>query len=126
MYENVDLPGTVTYTWVNETVANKGAALVDGSHTIKTNETTSGLGSVNGDVNLTIRGTSIIGTSGDPDTGNVYGGGDQSSVKGSAHKITVTLAGNAQVLGNVYGGGNNGIVEGSTEVNIQENAPTNP
>ena len=126
LYENVDLPGTVTYTWVNETVANKGAALVDGSHTIKTNETTSGLGSVNGDVNLTIRGTSVIGTSGDPDTGNVYGGGDQSSVKGSAHKITVTLAGNAQVLGNVYGGGNNGIVEGSTEVNIQENAPTNP
>ena len=126
LFENVDLPGTVTYTWASGTVANKGAALVNDTHTIITNETTTGLGSVNGNVNLTITGTagkgSIIGTVGDPNKGNVYGGGDQSSVTGSTNKITVTLAGNTTINGSVYGGGNSGEVEGSTEVNIQQNA----
>ncbi len=119
VYEEPNWPNVVEYTWDYASVSSGNNALVDSDHTIKTSEELTGLGSVNGDVNLTIRGTSVIGTSGDPDTGNVYGGGDQSSVKGSAHKITVTLAGNAQVLGNVYGGGNKGLVEGSTEVNIE-------
>lgn len=87
----------------------------------------SNLGSVNGDVTLTIEGDSKIGTiEGEAgaqtlkeDTGNVYGGGDASYVNGISHKITVNLQGNTQVLGNVFGGGNEGLVEGSTEVNIQ-------
>ena len=85
----------------------------------------SNLGSVAGNVILTITtsgtdGKTTIGTAGNTDTGQIYGGGDESYVKGSANKITVTLAGNTEVLGNVYGGGNHGVVEGSTEVNIQD------
>ena len=139
LFENVELPGTVTYTWASGTVANNGAALVDvdNTHTIITNETTTGLGSVNGNVNLTITGTdgkgSVIGTVGNPDTGNVYGGGDQSSVTPSivnnqpvanTGNTTVTLAGNTEVLGDVFGGGNNGEVNGSATVKILETLPS--
>lgn len=88
----------------------------------------SNLGSVNGSVTLTIKGNSKIGTlEGETDsqtlkedTGNVYGGGEESCVKGSTNTVTVNLQGNTEVLGNVFGGGNKGLVEGSTQVNIQQ------
>ena len=80
--------------------------------------TSANLGSVDGDVNLTIKGGSEIGT---VNNGSVYGGGDASYVKGADHKITVILQDEGTVVhGNVYGGGNNGLVEGSTEVNIKK------
>lgn len=69
-----------------------------------------GLGEVDGNVTLTINGTSQI-------DGNVFGGGDASKVNGSA---TVTLMGNTQVEGNVFGGGNNADVGGGATVNIQD------
>ena len=85
----------------------------------------SNLGSVNGDVTLTLttsgsNGKTTIGLESDTTTGNVYGGGDASYVLGATHTITVNLQGKTEVLGNVYGGGNEGLVEGSTEVNILE------
>ena len=83
----------------------------------------SNLGSVDGDVNLTIKGNSVIGTVGDTATGNVYGGGDESYVtddKEAGHTVKVTLQGNTQVLGNVFGGGNKGMVSGKTKVEIVE------
>ena len=102
----------------------------------------SNLGSVAGNVTLTLKGDTKVGTlvtteneethesvttltSG---TGNVFGGGEQSYVtksKGSNNQpvdntgnTTVNLQGNTEVLGNVYGGGDQGVVEGSTQVNI--------
>lgn len=81
----------------------------------------SNLGSVDGNVNLTIKGKSKIGTDGDTSgtKGNVYGGGEASYVTGD-HTVTVNLQGKTEVLGNVFGGGDSGVVEGSTVVNIEQ------
>lgn len=81
---------------------------------------TSNLGSVDGNVNLTIKGNSVIGTAGDATKGFVFGGGDQSYVLGESNNVTVTLMGNTQVLSDVFGGGNRGNVEGSTKVEIKQ------
>ena len=84
----------------------------------------SNLGAVSGNVTLTIKGNSKIGTENVSDTGNVYGGGDQSEVSNSttpANASTiVNIEGNTEVLGNVYGGGNRGAVSGHTTVNIKD------
>ena len=127
VYEEGVKPGFIEYVWDQQSINNGDNALVDGNHTIKTSEDLTGLGSVSGAVTLTItttaNGKSIIGTENDDNTGNVYGGGDQSSVSkakiSDVASTTVNLQGNTQVLGNVYGGGNQGLVEGSTEVNIE-------
>ena len=125
MFEQAKKLDPVQYSWihVDSYPNNGGEGFVDTQ--VKTTEilTNDNLGSVNGNVNLTIKGNSMIGTDGDTTTGNVYGGGDESYVTGSTHKITVTLAEKAIVTGNVFGGGNEGIVDGSIEVNILENAP---
>lgn len=87
------------------------------------------LGAVTGDVTLTLKGNTTVGTieggnlkSG---TGNVYGGGDESAVikNGSGEKgnTTVILKDGTHVLGNVYGGGNEGPVSGNSEVIIKDN-----
>ena len=109
-----------TYTWVQGD-ANSTVSINTTDHTLSTPENLakSNLGSVNGNVILTIKGDSKIGTDGNTTKGNVFGGGESSYVTGSNHKVIVTLAGKTQVLGNVYGGGDSGVVEGSTEVNIQ-------
>lgn len=79
------------------------------------------LGAVSNNVTLVITGNSTIGTveGGNlvENTGNVFGGGDQSAVTGNT---SVYLQDNTQVLGNVYGGGNNGSVNGDSEVVIQD------
>ena len=80
------------------------------------------LGAVLNAVSLTIT-NSNIGTEGDIDTGNVYGGGDASAVSNTTNptnaSTTVTLTGTTTVLGSVFGGGNKGIVDGNTQVIIQ-------
>lgn len=136
MFEPADWSGTTDFEWKNATEAGvtlknnqSGSDLTN--HYIYTDVdiSNSNLGSVDGDVTLTITGTSdkgsVIGTEGDNTTGHVYGGGDESYVTGSGNKITVTLAGNTEVLGNVFGGGNEGLVEGSSEVKILETVPNN-
>lgn len=129
MFEPGVFSGTTDYTW--KTVAsypsNSGVGF-DGTQVITTqNVEKSNLGSVNGNVTLTITGTSeksVIGTEGDTTKGNVFGGGESSYVTGADHKVIVTLAGKTQVLGNVFGGGDAGVVEGSTEVNILKELTT--
>jgi hypothetical protein len=118
-YLEAKLPSTTPYTWEHADAV--GINTSTGKLFTTENLEKSNLGSVNGNVNLTIGGDSKIGTDGDQtgNTGNVFGGGDESYVVGSANKVTVTLKGNANVLGNVFGGGDEGLVEGSTEVNIQ-------
>lgn len=128
IYELGQFPAKVSYTWKQVNSISDGDQCLedaaDGYH-IKTTQNLdkSNLGSVAGNITLTITGTSdkgsVIGTLDDSTTGNVYGGGESSYVTGSNHKVIVTLAGKTQVLGNVYGGGDSGVVEGSTEVNIQ-------
>jgi len=79
----------------------------------------SNLGSVAGNVTLTIKGNSVIGTAGDTTKGNVFGGGESSYVTGASNKVTVNIEGNTQIYGNVFGGGDKGEVQGSAEVNIK-------
>lgn len=97
----------------------------DGNWYCYTTVSLENLGTVTGNVTLTLAGNTTIGTEGDSNTGNVYGGGDESAVSkktgvDDSGNITVILQGNTQVYGNVFGGGNEGPVEGNTTVNIRE------
>lgn len=80
-----------------------------GNWYIYTDQELTNLGAVNGNVELTIKGSTHVEES-------VFGGGDQSAVTGSS---TVTIQDNVTVDGNVFGGGNVATVGGSTEVNIE-------
>jgi hypothetical protein len=134
-YLEAESPDTDTYNWQHrdESIADaaddaaRTALAIDPSNQILyTNENLdpSNLGSVSGAVTLIINGDSKIGTDGDTTKGNVYGGGDQSTVNNTANPAaaytTVTLQGNTQVLGNVFGGGNRGLVSGTATVNIEQ------
>ena len=127
VYFEPTYPATVTYNWQHAATVNDTDTAIDKTnHILYTTEDLShtNLGSVSGAVTLTITGNSVIGTNGDTTTGNVYGGGDQSTVNNAttptAASTTVTISGNTEVLGNVFGGGNQGLVSGSATVNIQE------
>ena len=124
MFEPGIFSGTTPFTWKNASEAgvtlnnNTSGSDLTTNHYIYTNVdlSKSNLGSVDGNVNLTIKGKSKIG--GLPGKGNVYGGGESSYVTGASHKVTVKLQDDTEVEGNVFGGGDEGIVEGSTEVNM--------
>ena len=117
---------TTTYTWEHNStngVDNNNSILYTTENLEKSN-----LGSVAGNVTLTIKGNSVIGTAGDTSKGNVFGGGEQSYVTPSivngnpvanTGNTEVNIQGNTEVLGNVFGGGDNGEVQGSTQVNIK-------
>lgn len=131
-----DLYAPTTYTWV-QGAPDSHVDINKTDHTLSTPENLdkSNLGSVSGNVTLTLKGNTTVGTlEGEASTlkegtGNVYGGGDQSYVyneddtkpnKGEETKAStiVNLQGNTIVYGNVFGGGNNGKVSGNTTVNI--------
>ena len=117
-----------TYTWTNDNTLSTGSPISSDGKYFYTEVPLVNLGSVTGNVNLTLADDVIVegkvfnkdGSVDATKTGGVYGGGDESEVIGASNKITVTLKDNVQVNGNVFGGGNNGKVEGSTEVNIEE------
>lgn len=108
----------IEYTWIHTIPTEWGKTASTSSPTFDyggkwycfTNVDLTGLGTVTGNVSLTIEGTTEIDE-------NVYGGGDASAVDGNT---TVTLQGNTEVRGNVFGGGNHGEVSGSTTVEIKE------
>ena len=108
---------TTPYTWEHRNTVDKTSNAIDKTnHILYTTEDLSetNLGSVEGNAILTLQGTTRV-------EGNVYGGGDQSVVKGANKgNTTVILKGSANVLGNVYGGGNKGAVSGSSRVLIQD------
>ena len=95
-------------------------------HYIHTSVSLNNLGSVSGNVTLTLKGTTKVGYDEEDNPvaggGNVYGGGDMSTVNNNDHPenatTTVNISGNTEVLGNVFGGGNEGMVSGNTTVNI--------
>ena len=131
------------YTWEHsETTVNSTATAIKAQETenvedrvLYTNENLSpdNLGSVAGNVTLTLKGNTKVGTlvtTTDEDThettstlqentGNVFGGGESSYVTGVGNIVTVNIQGDTEVYGNVFGGGDEGVVEGSTQVNIE-------
>ena len=118
---------STTYYWTHEhgnTSAPVTAATAGEDHDYYYTEIPlNNLGAVNGNVTLTLKGTTKVGydEEGNPvaDGGHVYGGGDASAVTGSGNTVTVNLQEKTLVRGNVFGGGNNGKVEGSTIVNVE-------
>ena len=131
MFEPGTFSGTDTFEWdhVDSYPGNGLTGGLDESSTPKhviTTEilTTSNLGSVDGNVSLTLKGDTKVGTlegtTAKAGTGNVFGGGEASYVTGASHTVTVTLEDDTEVYGNVFGGGDNGVVEGSTVVNIKD------
>jgi len=131
---------STTYTWTHETslggntlsTSNPKALNVDGvegNNYFYTEKSLDNLGTISGNVELTLKGNTIVegkvfkedGTVDNTKTGGVFGGGAHSAVSGNT---TVNIEGNTQVLGNVFGGGDEGVVEGSTEVNIRETPAT--
>ena len=120
-----DLTETTVFEWKHvDAFAGNGNKDIEEDGETKYVHTTanldrSNLGSVAGNVILTIKGNSIIGTEGNTDTGNVFGGGESSYVTKPSKSVTVNLQGNTIVHGNVFGGGDKGEVECSTTVNIE-------
>jgi len=117
LYFVPELPGadTLVYHWkhIDAPISdNSGPSvtLSTESKTIYTNESTTGLGAVQGNAIITVDGTTKV-------HGSVYGGGDESAV---LQNTTVNLKGNAEVKGNVFGGGNKAVVQGTATVNIEE------
>ena len=86
---------------------------------VLTTESLEHLGAVSGDVTLTFNGRNTVGTLENgmlkAGTGNVYGGGNESTVDGNT---LVKVFDRARVLGNIYGGGNMGFVGRNTKVII--------
>ena len=131
---------STTYTWTHETslggntlsTSNPKALNVDGvegNNYFYTEKSLDNLGTISGNVELTLKGNTIVegkvfkedGTVDNTKTGGVFGGGAHSAVSGNT---TVNIEGNTQVLGNVFGGGDEGDVEGSATVNIRETPAT--
>lgn len=114
MFPNgVTIPSTATTN--NPTFQNAA----DGNWYVLTTVSLEGLGAVSQNATITLVNTTVgtlVGSALKPGTGDVYGGGNESSVNGNA---TVNLEGTTTVRGNVFGGGNKASVVGNTNVNIQ-------
>ncbi len=109
---------STTYTWTHSEGSTSSPISADNKY-FYTEDPLENLGTVTGNVTLTINGNSVIGHY-DNHTlngGNVFGGGQESAVTGN---VTVNLQDNAEILGNVYGGGDKGLITGSTQVNIKD------
>ena len=133
-YEKISVEPLVykEYTWINTIPTEWGKTASTSSPTFDykgkyycfTPVSMEGLGTVTGNVELTIKGNTIVegkvfnedGSVDDTKIGGVFGGGAQSAVTGNT---TVNIEGNTHVLGNVFGGGDEGVVEGSAKVNIK-------
>ncbi|MBR4276656.1 MAG: chitobiase/beta-hexosaminidase C-terminal domain-containing protein [Prevotella sp.] len=111
MFEPGEINDTVQYEWqqVPSMPANGAAGMESTSagKYVYTDEDLSTLGTVTGDVTLTLNNTTV-GSDADTtlDQGNVFGGGEESSVEGNT---TVTISG-GNIYGSVFGGGDIGSV----------------
>ena len=117
---------TTTYKWQHRNTVNSTATAINKTDSILyTTEDLDVLGTVNGNVTLTLKGTTQVGTlEGAPGsetlkagTGCVYGGGAESAVDGNT---SVTLEGHTHILGDVFGGGDEGEVNGNSEVILKD------
>lgn len=102
-YLEAELPATVSAKWVhgdsNSYFCDEETDPEHPVYIIYTTADLTGLGSVSGDVSVTINGDTEIGK-------NVYGGGEMSAVGGNTY---VTMN-DGTVGDNVYGGGRTGVV----------------
>lgn len=112
---------------------SKPAFQYDGKWYCYTTVSLENLGTVNGDIELNIHGSSAIqglefdenGVVSSAQTGGVFGGGDASGVTGD---IEVNIAASGQQTDknldyntfNVFGGGNKAVVDGNTTVNLTD------
>ena len=128
MFEPGIFTGTTEYHWkqVNSlSNGGSGTSLSNDTNYVHTAVDLNNLGTVNGNVTLTLKGTTQVGTlEGAPGsetlkagTGCVYGGGAESAVDGNT---TVILEGHTHILGDVFGGGDEGTVDGSSEVILRD------
>ena len=101
-YRTAVFPKTTTYTWQK----GNSISIDTQNHILYTNADLSSLGTVTGDVTLTIDGSST------KVEGDVYGGGESSNATGNS--IVNVLEGT--VSGNTYGGGALANVGGDTKV----------
>ena len=110
-YMEAELPATESYTWEHKDEVNSTETAIDKDHHILYTEvdlSNTNLGSVSGNVRLTISGSkTVIGRS-------VYGGGEESLVGGNA---TVTIN-DGTIVQDVYGGGEAGNLKEGVEVTI--------
>ena len=102
----VVIPSTVT--------TGKPVFQYDGKWYCYTTVSLKNLGTVSGNITLTVDGN---GTTGTLIKGDIYGGGDESAVSGTTN---VTVQGKTHVKGNVFAGGNKGKVDGATTVTIKQ------
>lgn len=120
-YMEAVLPVTTPYTWEHRDVVNSTATAINTTdHILYTTENLDELGTVTGNISLTIDGATTV-------AGSVYGGGEESAVNGSTavniNSGTVGTTGQSGASnGSVFGGGNLGVINGSTEVNISGGA----
>ncbi len=113
MFEPGIFTGTTEYHWKQvNSLSNGGSGTSSSNDTnyVHTTVDLEHLGTVNGNVTLTIGGNSHVG-------GSVYGGGEQSKV--ASGNIEVVITGNTEVAGDVFGGGKQGDVDGNTHVTIR-------
>lgn len=110
LYTRPPLPAAVTYQWKHVDAYSGTNHLDNSALTIETTESLEGFGQVTGNVDLTIKGTSVI-------DGSVFGGGNASEMTGNTN---VKILGKTLVWGNVYGAGNTADVNGNTSVQIGE------
>ena len=112
---------TTTYTWEE----GNSISVDNSSHILYTTEDLDSLGTVTGNVTLTLKGNTVVGTfEGEPGsqtlkagTGSVFGGGAESAVSGNT---SVILEGHAHILGDVFGGGDEGEVDGNSQVILKD------
>ena len=124
MFEPGIFTGTTEYHWkhVNSLGNNTvGISSSGDSNFVHTTVDLNSLGTVTGDVTLTLKGNTVVGTlegsTLKAGTGSVYGGGAESAVSGNT---SVTLEGHTHILGDVFGGGDEGEVDGNSEVILKD------
>ena len=101
---------STTYYWTHDrgTTGNPITTGDDGAKYFYTEVPLDNLGSVSGNVTLTIKGTTTVGQS-------VYGGGEESAVGGDT-EVNIQ---NGTISTDVFGGGKEGDIHGSVLVNMQ-------
>lgn len=106
LFEKGVRPTPVEYTWSSNGSTDSPFTDNGGSHEIYTDKDLGTLGKVVGEVQLTLKGNTLV-------QGSVFGGGDASSV---SENTFVYIKDKTKVSGSIYGGGNMGTVGGDTKV----------
>ena len=112
VFEPAVFTDSTEFHWENHSLSDNTTGIDESGSEKKiyTDVDLGALGSVDGNITITLKGTTTV-------DGSVFGGGEESTVTG---KIEVTLQDETHVHGNVFGGGNQGAVTGDTKVIIKD------